>query len=367
MMLLFLFSYAFPIAAAVSQTAQSVPSYGIISYDDAINPLLGGWGGVRLVETTTYTNIENDSLRTTPASIVFAGEVASNAELTLIYMKSQGYNAVRACWRTPTTEPITGWNPYNDVWMQRFIEIAKALNMWIIADCHAYYDHYQYEDGWIEHWHHVLSTFKDSYDKIIWEPINEPVMQWSDGTHALEGQQAVNELARIYQRWIDMCRDLGDQHWIVVSGVCWWNNLPPVDWYPVVSDPFNRTFLNYHFYYFYDDYPNDWTIADAQAKADYRFDVAKQVIAKYNRPFISTEVGAQAYYGVTPPPDLQYDGASGYSTVSLAFVQRLMANFNSYGVGYVLWPAGDWAKDWSGGWHYTGLYGGVDVWGQLLA
>jgi len=365
-MLLFLFSYAFPIAASASQTAQSVPSYGTISYDDANDPLLGGWGGVRLVETTRYTNIEADSPRTTPPSIVFPGEVASNAEMTLIYMKSQGYNTVRACWRPPTTEPITGWNPYNDVWMQRFIEIAKALDMWIIADSHDYFDHYQYEDGWIEHWRHVLSTFKDTYTKIVWEPQNEPLMQYRDGSNELKGEQAVTELGRIYQRWINMCRAMGDTHWIIFSGKCYGCELPFPDWFPNVIDPLNKIFLNYHFYYFIEW--STWTIESARQSANIKINEIKQVIAKHNRPFICTEIGAQPNcYAETEVPDRQYDGTSGYSNVSLAFVQQMVENFQAERIGYMLWPAADWAKDWSEGWHYGGLYGGVDVWGQLLA
>jgi hypothetical protein len=74
------------------------------------------------------------------------------------------------------------------------------------------------------------------------------------------------------------------------------------------------------------------------------------------------------YNTVESVPTAQYGGAAGYSTVSLAYIQRLITNFDNYPgrIGYVLWPAGDWAKSWAQGWHYGGLFGGMDVWGQLL-
>jgi aryl-phospho-beta-D-glucosidase BglC (GH1 family) len=241
--------------------------------------------------------------------------------------------------------------------------------MWIIADCHAYYDQYQYEDQWINHWQGIVARFKDSYDKIIWEPANEPVMNWEDDSHALNGQQAVTELARIYQRWIDMCRGMGDTHWVVVSAVCWWNSLPFEDWFPSVNDPLNKIYLNSHFYYFYEWAQDKWTVADAEANADERFNEVLAAMSKHGRPFLCTEYGATPFssdYGYDQVPTAQYGGASGYSTVSLAFTQELTRHFNDAGISYVLFPAGEWAKDWSQGWHYTGLYGGMDVWGQYL-
>jgi aryl-phospho-beta-D-glucosidase BglC (GH1 family) len=322
-------------------------------------PLLRGWGGIRLVETTTYTNIENDSPRSSPTSQVFIGEVASNAELTFLELKRRGYNTVRACWRPLV--PETDWNPYTDAYMERFIEIAKALDMWIIVDCHGYNQHYQNEDEWINQWQSIVSKFKDTYDKIVWEPINEPVMD------PLTGQTAVTELARIYQRWIDMCRGLGDTHWIVVSRACWSLDIPYVEWFPSVADPLNRVFLGAHAYYQYEWSQDKWTVTDAQKAADEQFNNLKTVVARYGRPYLCTEMSADPYsssYGYEQVPGAKYGGAAGYSDVSLAFMQRTISNFVSAGWGYILWVAGDWGKDWSLGWHYGGLYGGLDVWGQ---
>jgi len=345
-------------------------SYGTILYNNAV-PLLGGWGGIRLCETVRMTNIENNSRRYSPPSIVFPGEVASNAELTCLEIKKMGYNAVRFIWRPATSEGDASWK-YNENWMNRAIEIAKALGMWIIVDCHGYHDAYQYEEEWLNEWRGVIFRFKDSYEKIVWEPINEPLMYWKDGSHKLTGKDAVNELARIYQRWIDMCRGLGDAHWVVVSHICWWDPLPYVEWFPVVSDPLNRIFLNGHFYYFYEYNMDRWTVEQAQRMADRTFNNVVAVIDKYKRPFLCTEMGATPftakYNTVESVPTAQYGGAAGYSTVSFAYIQRLITNFDNYPgrIGYILWTAGDWAKSWPQGWHYGGLFGGMDVWGQLL-
>ena len=361
--MLLVFSNSLPTAVSASTTSPSIHSQGTISYYGAI-PLLGGWGGVRLFETRHATNIENNSWRSTPPSIVFSGEIASNAELTCLEIKKRGYNTVRAYWEPPTSQQDEYWG-YNEAWLQRFIEIAKALDMWIIVDCHGYRDHYQYEDQWISHWQEIISRFKDSYDKIVWEPQNEPLMNTGDP------YTDVQELGRIYQRWIDMCRGLGDTHWIVVSGKCQWSPLPFPDWFPVVNDPLNKIFLNYHFYYFY-EWEDVWTVEGAEASADRWINNINAVIDKHNRPFLCTETSAFCYshnYQYEQVPTAQYGGASGYSTVSLAFLQRLVNNFDSRAEGrisYMLWPAGDWAKHWSQGWHYTGLYGGMDIWGHLL-
>ena len=352
---------------ATLETAIAISSYGTIRYDNVV-PLLGGWGGIRIYETMRATNVENGSKRSTPPSIVFPGEVASNAELTCLEIKRMGYNTVRFMWKPATSPKHFTWK-YNETWMGRAIQIAKALNMWIIIDCHGYSDHYQYEDEWINEWYEVILKFKDSYDKIVWEPINEPVMQWTDGSNKLTGEVAVNELARIYQRWINMCRSLGDTHWIVVSHLCWYD---PEPWqFPIVYDPLNRIFLNAHYYIFYQYNQNNWTIEWAQQKADKRFNKIVEIINTHKRPFISTEMGPQPFtpgYDENVVPDAQYGGASGYSIVSLAYIQRLIKYFDSYPgrIGYILWTAGDWGKDWEDGWHYGGLYGGMDIWGCLL-
>jgi hypothetical protein len=336
---------------------QGINSFGTISYE----PLIGGWGGVRLYEVNRFTEADPPSRqRTNPPSDVFSGEVASNTEMVMRLLKQRGYNAIRIYFESEHTTENTGdpqW-AWNDVWFGKTLQLAKHYNFWAIVDYHGYYEAYEFTNDWLSFWRDKISRYKDAYDKIVWEPINEPLLRWHDGSHKLEGQAAVDALGNLYQRWIDMCRGLNDTKWIVVSGVCWWNSLPPEDWYPIVSDPLNRTFLSYHFYFFYEDEMDNWTIQHAEAKADYWSQLVGKVIAKYNRPFICTEVGAQ--YGTLSPPDIVVDGGAGYSNTSLAFVKRLLQNFDNYHerIGYMLWTAGDWT--------HSELYGAMDVWGNLL-
>lgn len=350
------------------QTAISIGSYGAVTYDNLV-PLLGGWGGIRIYETMRATNIENGSKRYEPPSIVFPGEVASNAELTCLELKRRRYNAVRFMWCPATTGKHPTWL-YNESWMDRAIKIAKALDMWVIIDCHGYHDHYQYEDQWINEWHNIISKFKDSYQKIVWEPINEPVMWYYDGSNKLTGTEAVNRLGQIYQRWINMCRGLGDTHWIVISPPNWYD---PHAWaFPSVNDPLNKIFLNGHFYMFYEFNMDRWTTEGAQLFADKKFNIIVDAINTIKKPFLCTEIGATPFSGeydtLEEVPTCRYGGASAYSDVSLAFVQRMITRMDNYSprIGYILWTAGDWAKNWPEGWHYKGLYGGLDLWGQLL-
>lgn len=347
-----------PVSA--SQLSLYVPSYGIIIYKE---PLIRGWGGVRLYEVARFTEADPPVReRSTPVSNVFPAEVASNTEMVMQLLKQHGYNTIRIYFESEHTvsnpgDPTWAWK---DAWFEKVVELARHYDLWIIVDYHGYCEAYQFTDDWIAFWQEKISRYKDVYDKLIWEPINEPRLQWQDGSHKLNGQGAVDALTDIYQRWIGMCRGLGDAHWIVVSGVCFWNSLPPVDWYPIINDPLNRTFLNRHFYYFYDDEQAEWTIPEAKAKADYWFQLVKDVIGKYNRPFLCTEFGAQSYLEISPP-DLVVDGAAGYSNTSLAFIKRMIQNFESYhgSIGYILWSAGDWTSQ-------SELYGALDVWGDLL-
>jgi len=314
----------------------------------------GGWGGIRLFESVVFD-------QKGASSVIFQGETASQAELTMLELKRQGFNAIRVMFESPISTQanrrVWGWD---NLWFDKTLQIAKALDMWLIVDWHGYTDSYQFTDQWIGFWRDsVVSKYKDSYEKIVWEPINEPLMRWNDGSHELGGKEAVNALTSQYQKWVDMARGLGDTHWIVVSALCYWSSLPVVEWFPVLTDPLNRLFLGMHFYYFYAQHQGGWTVADAQAQADYVYnDIIVSAITRYNRPFLVTEMGA--HYGTTAPPDIQFDGSAGYSTVSLAFAQRMIANFDAHPgrIGYLLWTAGDWTT--------AGLYGGLGVWGASL-
>ena len=324
---------AYPVSSGALNASSTFSISGTIINQES-TPLVGGWGGARLSETVRYTEEAINSPRASPQSVVFNGEVASNAEMEMLYMKNHGWNAVRAYWEAPYRQQSAEWG-YNSTWLNRMITIAEALGMYIIVDCHGYYDASENFSLWMSTWAGIISQFKNSYSGIIWEPLNEPLEP------GLAGASAVSALQTQYQAWIDQARNLGDTHWIIVSGIEFGNSQPDmVNWFPAVNDQINRVFYNWHYYFYFDDESSDWTIAAAQAKADAYFNAITQLIAKYNRPFLCTEMGAQSHTGSAPPPDLQYDKASGYSTVSLAFVQRLVTDFDNCAggrIGYMLW------------------------------
>jgi len=137
---------------------------------------------------------------------------------------------------TPCSSGELGsWNPD---WFNQAIQEARQYNMWIILDYHSYLDLTNgCQTEWLAFWNLVLST-NWGYDRIVWEPINEPA-------------GLVTVLSSAYQAWITQARTLGDKHWIAVentmsNGGCNFDPLSLVNCYPVVTDPLNETFLSIH-------------------------------------------------------------------------------------------------------------------------
>jgi hypothetical protein len=337
---------------ALAPMVQKIPSHG------SIVPVLRGWGGSRIHESSRISG-EWTPVRTEPFSEVFDGKVASDLEMTVRLILYRGYNSIRVVfdgpveWSSSTAGPEWQWN---ETYFNRTLEICKHYGIWMIV-CYAGAgsDPYRHTDEWIAFWQNLVQKYGPQYEKMVWEPINEP-LQPGDRNPPLVGQAAVDELGQIYQRWIEMCRSSGDNHWIVVSCVCYMNSLPEEDWWPKVTDPLEKTFLGRHHYLFYSS-AVPWTIARAQARADYDFQVDKAALTKYGKPFLSTEFGATT--GGDDAPDQVYvNGYTGYSNTSLAFVQRLMENYESENMRYTLFPCSDV--------YPPRLYGDINIWGQLL-
>jgi len=155
----------------------------------ALAPMIQGWGGVSLYE-------------------------AGNGELqaTLQRLNQSGYNAVRIGFGGGTSigcssGELGAWDPAR---FTQAIQMARQYSMWVVLDYHSYNDltDSSCQMEWLAFWSGVLST-NWNYDKIIWEPINEPA-----GSVAL--------LSTEYQAWITQARSLGDTHWIVIENS--WSN-----------------------------------------------------------------------------------------------------------------------------------------------
>jgi hypothetical protein len=119
----------------------------------------------------------------------------------------------------------------------------------------------------------------------------------------------------------------------------------------------SRVFLGRHHYFFYQYNTGNWTVAAAQAQADYDFQIDQKALTKYGKPFLSTEFGAD--FGSQTPPDVVYvNGTAKYSPTSVAFVQKLAQNYKMANRSYHLWMCGDWGP--------PGLYGDMNIWGSFV-
>ena len=315
-------------------SSRSVPAS-----DPALPPVVQGWGGV------TIDEVANGQLQ--PA---------------LQRLNQSGYNGIRIMFSGTVTPCSSGelgsWNPD---WFNQAIQEARQYNMWIILDYHSYLDLTNgCQTEWLAFWNLVLST-NWGYDRIVWEPINEPA-------------GLVTVLSSAYQVWITQARTLGDKHWIAVentmsNGGCNFDPLSLVNCYPVVMDPLNETFLSIHPYLFYDLWSsttntygncspssaNTWGNTTAECVADIYNRGMLQASSKYHMPILDTEGGA-VYYScnnvcANPPDTVGTDDAS-YSYTTFHFIQNLTSLMQSENMGWVWWEAGEGS-----------CCGALDTWG----
>src|SRR5881296_109494 len=131
----------FMISLAVSSSILFSPPLVVHASVTASAPVLGGWGGARLVDTGQNL--------TAPASLVFPGERQSNFEQIALRQFQLGYNTVRASF-APYCSVLYGLNTiavpqdfignYSSVQLSRAIKIAEYFSMWIVVDYHGYTD-----------------------------------------------------------------------------------------------------------------------------------------------------------------------------------------------------------------------------------
>src|SRR5439155_3142284 len=152
----------------------------------SVTPALGGWGGTRLKDTRQNV--------TGPISLVFPGERASNFEQIALKQIQTGYNTIRASFApycsvryglNVNASPQDFMGNYSAAQLARGLKIAEYLNMWIVVDYHGYTDFTDSTlvDCWLNFWFGpnsnsgltgVVGEFRDSYTRIVWEPLNEP-------------------------------------------------------------------------------------------------------------------------------------------------------------------------------------------------
>ena len=209
-------------------------------------PLLGGWGGSRLEDT-----VQNMSA---PASLVFPTEKQSNFEQIVIKEQQLGYNAIRGSFAPSCIQVANNFmGVYTTGNLSRAISIAQHFSFWLTVDYHGY-NEFQTSAStscWLSFWLGVVSQFKNSYSKIIWEPLNEPNQT---GTGSNDAAWTSNSSAA-YQKWINQDRKIGDTHWIVVQNTCSFGcNNDRSLWYldyPAVNDTQGHVLESLHTYMYY--------------------------------------------------------------------------------------------------------------------
>ncbi|HZD13103.1 MAG TPA: cellulase family glycosylhydrolase, partial [Candidatus Binatus sp.] len=301
--------------------------------------LLRGYGGI-LASGSLHTSSGN------PASKVFSGETASNTEVTFAELRSRGYNGARVS----IIDPAIGGDAasYNSQAWHRTLQLARYYGITLIGDDH------EYDCPSASFWQTVFQdTSPASYPNVLWETKNEP--------HC-------NSLASNDQAIIDSARDMGDTRWFVLGCN---NDCTPsgggtdLASFPVVTDPLNHVFYDFHEYFFYAAHSGEWTKAVAEAFADMKFQGALDVHNVLGRPFLGTEFGADTGCGdpAMPnscPPDQTVPGSAGYSSETVAYLSRLITDLHGAGLGYMIWNAGDWNDS------PAGNTGAMDTFGSQL-
>lgn len=301
-------------------------------------PVIQGWGGVTLNEAST-----------------------SDMQLTLERLNQSGYNGVRVGFSGTATTCSSGeLGAWNSSLFAQTLSLAQSYKMWVILDYHSYRD---LIDGcqtqWMLFWKGILLS-NWGYDRIVWEPINEPAGN-------------VTLLSLAYQTWITQARALGDNHWVAVENTisnngCSFDSSSLANCYPIVTDSLNRTFLSIHPYFFYNQWqtggyaacgpPLTWNNSTAECVADVYNHGMILAQETYHLPILDTEGGA-VYYScnnvcANPPDAIGTDDAS-YSNTTFHFIQYLTNKMQSEGMGWIWWEAGEGS-----------CCGALDTWGKLL-
>jgi hypothetical protein len=260
---------------------------------------------------------------------------------------------------------------YDPSYLNRSIAIARHYSLWIIVDYHGY-DDIASSSGvtcWLSFWRSVVQQFHNSYDRIVWEPINEPI---------LPNNTDISSFSSDYQQWIDQARSIGDTHWIVVqnmcSSSCGFSNM--ADGYPTVTDSAGKVFISLHSYMGYFYYSSTWNNSTADSLAQQFYNAVVSGSQRTGWPVLNTEggpdpQGINCSGGVSLPsplctPDQVLVGSAGYSIVTFHFIQTLTRLYDAntpQRINWLWWPMGSWT-DTPG----AGLYGAlaIDGWGSLL-
>src|SRR6267143_4016749 len=338
-----------------------------LSHATQTPPTVTGWGGSRLLESTRF-HISN------PASEVFPGENASDMEMQARMLIQKAFNGYRASFAPYCTDPNGFFGAYNATQLHRSIEIAAHYGLWIIVDYHGY-DELQTSTSticWLNFWGGVLQQFTDSYDRIIWEPLNEPNATLT----------SLSIVSSVYQQWVNQARSLGDDHWIVIENLCSYAcGLPIADYwkaYPTVNDSAGRLFISLHSYFEYRYHYTEWSNATADKYARTSLLNMLNGTESTGWPILNTEGGPGRPFGrltngtMITCPDLILNGSSGYCTTNFHFIQSMTTLLDNQvtmlqsRLNWLWFPMADWSST-----RGAGIYGSLSPtgpgWGTILS
>src|SRR3989454_757779 len=270
-------------------------------------------------------------------------ESTTDLQATFTLLQQRGYNAARIS----LVDPVLGVSTFNQPAFDNLLSMAKQDNIWLIMDDHEY--GITDEAAWLSFWSPIITAYKNE-PMIIWQPRNEP-------------SNSASQLSTFYQDWTNQDRNLGDNHWIIVSisysqfGAP--NDSTFLSAFPTVTDPLNQVAYDFHDYYFYQYHPA-WSVSDAQAYAANVPLAVQSLEAFKNAPAIVSEFGADPAGGGPSPPDaIDTNCSCQYSAESLAYVVAVIQGLDNIKGAYGLWEAGDWDG--------SGLAtGAMTVWGQSI-
>ena len=288
----------------------------------------------------------------------------------------KGFNGYRASFAAYCTKPNGFFGKYNASQLHRSIEIAAHYGLWIVVDYHGNND-VQTDSNtvcWLSFWRGVVQQFTAGYDRIIWEPLNEP--------NATYTAASLKSVSSAYQQWVDQARSIGDDHWIVIENLCSFScGLPVADsWkaFPTVNDPAGRLFISLHAYFEYRYHYSEWSNATADTYA--RAWVVNMLDGAQSTgwPVLNTEGGPGRPFGrltngtMVTCPDLILNGSSGYCKTNFHFIQTMTTLLDNQTtmlqsrLNWLWFPMADWSSTPG-----AGIYGSLSPsgpgWGTILS
>lgn len=309
-----------------------------------------GWGGPGINSTIQYGGFGAGTPPLNwPSSKVFPGQKASDFELEAQHVSGLGYNLIRLSIAPACNRPslMTIFGGYNSTQLAMGLKIALFYNLWIDVDYHAYHDMQNSTIAacWLNFWKPIVQQFSNSYPKILWEPLNEPLIPPFD-------QTAVNLESGYYQQWINQARAFGDRHSVIVQNLC--SQICTVgNWtlaFPTVTDPQNRVYISLHRSFSYAYYWQTWdnATADSEALRFYSFEL--QGAKKTGWPVLVSEfwTGSQTN-GTATCPDLVQLGSAGYCKTQLEWVNKFVSYMDHNTparIGWQGWTIGDWTDNY---------------------